>query len=104
MSGLPGRSRRCRRYLYSRSLRARRTTSSGFVSRDLMRDIFQLRRFAESLSAMDNNLRENSDSQLHRGSKGIYTSITTFRFTNVEVVLPQQMFDYSAQNVICRME
>src|ERR1700720_925093 len=64
MSGLPGRSDRCSRYLYPSWDRLCRTASSGFVSRDLIRDMFQLRRFTESLSVMWTNYQKGGLSQV----------------------------------------
>jgi hypothetical protein len=55
MSGVPGRSRRCKRNLYPREWRMRRTATSGAVSLPRMRDINALLLSADRLSAMVQN-------------------------------------------------
>jgi hypothetical protein len=52
ISGVPGRSRRCNRYLYPSECRSRRTKSSGAVFFPPMRDINALRLSGDRLSAM----------------------------------------------------
>ena len=55
MSGVPGRSRRCKRNLYPREWRTRRTATSGAVSLPRMRDINALLLSGDRLSAMMQN-------------------------------------------------
>ena len=52
-SGLPGKSRRCSLYRNPRRDSSRRTIRSGFVPRDLIRAMFQLRRGGVNLSAIE---------------------------------------------------
>ena len=87
MSGLPGEIAPMQSISVTEFTKRTRTASSGFVSRDLIRDMFQLRRVDESLSAMESNLRENirQPSALQLNER-ICTSITTFRFRKAEAV------------------
>jgi len=55
MSGVPGKSRRCKRNLYPREWRTRRTVTSGAVSLPRMRDINALLLSGDRLSAMMQN-------------------------------------------------
>jgi hypothetical protein len=52
MSGVPGKSRRCRENLYPRAWRSLRTINSGAVSFPPMRDINALRLSGDRLSTM----------------------------------------------------
>ena len=77
MSGVPGKSRRCKRNRYPREWRTRRTATSGAVSLPRIRDINALLLSGDRLSA----IAQNSIPSKHDGAIVHYHSCSNYQPT-----------------------